>query len=112
MWECPDFFPVLKNSTNGLDTSVLGQGVKHVLKVSLDPTRFEYYTVGSYHAVEDRYVPENTSADGWSGLRYDYGNFYASKTFFDSAKNRRLLWGWANESYNVRKGWAGVQVIK
>ncbi|KAI6692947.1 hypothetical protein NL676_020657 [Syzygium grande] len=111
MWECPDFFPVLINSTNGLDTSVLGQGVKHVLKVSLDLTRFEYYTVGSYHADEDRYVPENTSADGWSGLRYDYGNFYASKTFFDSAKNRRLLWGWANESYNVRKGWAGIQAI-
>lgn len=115
MWECPDFFPVSKSSTNGLDTSVLGQGVKHVLKVSLDLTRYEYYTVGTYHQNEDRYVPDNTSADGWSGLRYDYGNFYASKTFFDPVKNRRILWGWANESdavqSDVQKGWAGIQAI-
>ncbi|KAI6696455.1 hypothetical protein NL676_016574 [Syzygium grande] len=115
MWECPDFFPVSKNSANGLDTSVLGQGVKHVLKVSLDLTRYEYYTVGTYHPSEDRYVPDNTSADGWSGLRYDYGNLYASKTFFDPVKNRRLMWGWANESdavqSDVQKGWAGIQVI-
>ncbi|KAH9664937.1 Beta-fructofuranosidase insoluble isoenzyme CWINV1 [Citrus sinensis] len=50
---------------------------------------------------------------GVSGLRYDYGQFYASKTFFDSAKNRRILWGWINESCiqndDVNKGWSGLQ---
>lgn len=114
MWECPDFYPVSLSGKTGLDTSMLGENVKHVLKVSLDLTRYEYYTIGTYHPQIDRYVPDNTSADGWSGLRYDYGNFYASKSFFDAGKNRRILWGWANESDtahdDVRKGWAGVQV--
>lgn len=115
MWECPDFYPVAENSTNGLDTSEKGQNIKHVLKVSLDATRYEYYTIGTYNQAIDRYVPDNTSVDGWAGLRYDYGNFYASKTFFDPIKKRRILWGWANESDSrhddIQKGWAGVQVI-
>ncbi|KAG4945125.1 hypothetical protein JHK87_041132 [Glycine soja] len=36
MWECPDFYPVLNNkpsSTIGLDTSVNGDNVRHVLKL-------------------------------------------------------------------------------
>eukprot|EP00253_Pinus_taeda_P006981 PITA_06981 len=63
----------------------------------------------------DRYVPDNTSSDDENGLRYDYGKFYASKTFFDQNKQRRILWGWINESDSVSddisKGWAGVQAI-
>ncbi|MQM00137.1 hypothetical protein Taro_032849 [Colocasia esculenta] len=113
MWECPDFFPVSLRGKNGLDTSEAGAGMKHVLKVSLDLTRYEYYTVGRYHYKVDRYVPDGTSPDDGTGLRYDYGNFYASKTFFDPAKGRRILWGWSNESDSVtgQKGWAGIQTI-
>ncbi|KAK1391550.1 beta-fructofuranosidase, insoluble isoenzyme 1-like [Heracleum sosnowskyi] len=115
MWECPDFYPVAQENMNGLDTSEKGENIKHVLKVSLDATRYEYYTIGTYNRSKDRYVPDNTSVDGWAGLRYDYGNFYASKTFFDPIKKRRILWGWANESDSqhddVKKGWAGVQLI-
>ncbi|XP_027349327.1 beta-fructofuranosidase, insoluble isoenzyme 1-like [Abrus precatorius] len=115
MWECPDFYPIAIGGQEGLDTSVEGNHVKHVLKNSLDMTRFEYYTLGTYSPEEDKYIPDNTSVDGWGGLRYDYGNFYASKSFFDSSKKRRVLWGWANESDSkeddVRKGWAGIQAI-
>ncbi|KAF8395412.1 hypothetical protein HHK36_019358 [Tetracentron sinense] len=115
MWECPDFYPIQLKGKTGLDTSVMGDDVKHVLKVSLDVTRFEYYTLGRYFPEKDRYVPDNTSADDSTGLRYDYGNFYASKTFFDAGKNRRILWGWSNESDtakdDVAKGWAGIQTI-
>ncbi|XP_060177034.1 beta-fructofuranosidase, insoluble isoenzyme 1-like [Lycium barbarum] len=114
-WECPDFFPVSLKNTNGLDASYNGKNIKHVLKVSLDVTRFEYYTVGTYDTKKDRYIPDNTSIDGWKGLRLDYGNYYASKSFFDSGKNRRIMLGWANESDtvddDVRKGWAGVHHI-
>ncbi|KAI3472090.1 hypothetical protein Pfo_029378 [Paulownia fortunei] len=89
--------------------------VKHVLKASLDVTRYEYYTLGSYFPEKDRYIPDKDMVDGWNGLRYDYGNFYASKSFFDPRKNRRILWGWANESdtteNDVKKGWAGIQLI-
>ncbi|GAU16104.1 hypothetical protein TSUD_339750 [Trifolium subterraneum] len=72
MWECPDFYPVLLKGKEGLDTSIEGDHVKHVLKSSLDMTRFEYYTLGKYNSDEDKYVPSNTSEDGWGGLRYDY----------------------------------------
>ncbi|KAM0878823.1 hypothetical protein ACQ4PT_034638 [Festuca glaucescens] len=40
--------------------------------------------------------------------QYDHGNFYASKTFYDPSKQRKILWGWASES----KGWAGIQESK
>ncbi|EYU35516.1 hypothetical protein MIMGU_mgv1a025972mg [Erythranthe guttata] len=114
-WECPDFYPVSVSGTSGLDTSVVGPNVKHVMKVSLDVTRFEYYTLGTYDVGKDRYAPDPDMVDGSNGLRYDYGNFYASKSFFDPIKNRRILWGWANESdttdNDVSKGWAGVQLI-
>ncbi|XP_059463499.1 beta-fructofuranosidase, insoluble isoenzyme 1-like [Corylus avellana] len=115
MWECPDFFPVSLHDKTGLDTSLVGANLKHVMKVSLDVTRFEYYTIGTYNPKKDRYVPDNTSEDGWGGLRYDYGNYYASKSFFDDATNRRILMGWSNESdtpqNDVDKGWAGIQTI-
>nr|AEV46321.1 apoplastic invertase [Solanum tuberosum] len=114
-WECPDFFPVLLHGTNGLDASYNKKNIKHALKVSLDVTRFEYYTVGIYDTKKDRYIPDKTSIDGWKGLRLDYGNYYASKSFYDPSKNRRIMWGWANESDtvndDVKKGWAGIQTI-
>lgn len=115
MWECPDFYPVPLSGNEGLDTSAIGSSVKHVLKVSLDDYKFEYYTVGTYLRDMDRYVPDNTSSDDENGLRYDYGKFYASKTFFDQYKQRRILWGWINESdsqsEDKNKGWSGVQAI-
>ncbi|XP_077240051.1 beta-fructofuranosidase, insoluble isoenzyme CWINV1-like isoform X1 [Tasmannia lanceolata] len=115
MWECPDFYPVSKKGEHGLDTSYNGNNVKHVLKVSLDDKKFEYYTIGQYMHEKDQYVPDKTSADNSTGLRYDYGKYYASKTFFDAGKNRRILWGWVNESDSVSddilKGWSGVQTI-
>ncbi|KAL6643024.1 hypothetical protein ACP70R_021205 [Stipagrostis hirtigluma subsp. patula] len=115
MWECPDFFPVAVSGQGGLDTSAAA-GVKHVLKASLELRRYDYYTVGSYDARTDRYVPDSPGGDdGERRLRYDYGNFYASKTFYDPAKRRRVLLGWANESDSVAddkaKGWAGIHAI-
>ncbi|XP_062013968.1 beta-fructofuranosidase, insoluble isoenzyme CWINV1-like [Rosa rugosa] len=115
MWECPDFFPVSKNSPVGLDTSKNGPDVKHVLKVSLSKSFKEYYTIGTYNLKKDIYIPDKGSVESDTGLRYDYGKFYASKTFFDSAKNRRILWGWINESSSVdddiKKGWSGLQAV-
>ncbi|KAG9134632.1 hypothetical protein Leryth_000965 [Lithospermum erythrorhizon] len=115
-FECPDFFPVsLRGDKKGLDTSVFKGKIKHVFKASLDVTRYEYYTIGTYVLDKDRYFPDNASIDGWNGLRLDYGNYYASKSFFDPSKNRRINTGWANESdaaiHDVEKGWAGIHAI-
>ncbi|MCL7047445.1 hypothetical protein MKW94_012547 [Papaver nudicaule] len=113
MWECPDFYPVSLTGKEGLDTSASGKGVKHVLKASLGEKGFDYYTLGHYFLNKDQYVPDNTSVDDSTGLRYDYGNFYASKSFFDASKKRRILWAWVLESDStaddVAKGWSGIQ---
>ncbi|XP_065866732.1 beta-fructofuranosidase, insoluble isoenzyme CWINV1-like [Euphorbia lathyris] len=115
MWECPDFYPVSVDLVTAVDMPVLGPSVKFVLKKSLDDTKHDYYTIGEYDQIKDVYTPEDGSVDDGSGLRYDYGKFYASKTFFDSAKNRRVLWGWVNESstdqQNILRGWSGIQAI-
>lgn len=116
MWECPDFFPVLKDSPIGVDTSLDGVGLRHVLKVSLDDKKHDYYLIGTYNASKDNFVPDNgfEEVNIDSVLRYDYGKYYASKTFFDDGKNRRVLLGWVNESSSVpddiQKGWSGIHV--
>lgn len=115
MWECVDFYPVSTDAENGLDTSAQGQGVKHVLKVSLDDDRNDYYALGSYIHGNSTWVPDNEEIDVGIGLRYDYGRFYASKTFYDQNKKRRVLWGWIvetdSEFADVMKGWASLQSL-
>lgn len=115
MWECIDFFPVSTWSQNGLDTSAGGPGVKHVLKASLDDNKRDYYAIGRYNPVEDKWTPDDPNQDVGIGLRVDYGRYYASKTFFDHSTRRRILWGWASETDSefddVTKGWASLQTI-
>ncbi|WJX88993.1 beta-fructofuranosidase [Trifolium repens] len=115
MWECVDFFPVSKKSENGLDTSFNGNDVKHVMKVSLDDDRHDYYALGTYDEKKVKFIADDLKNDVGIGLRYDYGIFYASKTFYDQKKDRRVLWGWIGESdseyADVAKGWASVQSI-
>ncbi|OIV89547.1 hypothetical protein TanjilG_19363 [Lupinus angustifolius] len=115
MWECVDFYPVSKLAENGLDTSFNGAEVKHVVKVSLDDDRHDYYSIGSYDEKKVNFIPDDVKNDVGIGLRYDYGIFYASKTFYDQSKGRRVLWGWIGESdseyADITKGWASVQSI-
>ncbi|WCJ36490.1 Acid beta-fructofuranosidase [Euphorbia peplus] len=115
MWECVDFYPVAINGSKGLDTSVVGPGIKHVLKASLDDTKLDHYALGTYDPIEDTWTPDDPEMDVGIGLRYDYGWYYASKTFYDQYKERRILWGWINETDSeaddLEKGWASVQTI-
>ncbi|KAG5558380.1 hypothetical protein RHGRI_008341 [Rhododendron griersonianum] len=115
MWECIDFYPVSTNSTIGLDTSVIGPDVKHVLKASLDDDKKDFYALGSYDPSNNTWTPDDPEMDVGIGLRMDYGKFYASKTFYDQTKQRRILWGWIGETDNagddLLKGWACVQTI-
>lgn len=116
MWECLDFYPVLKSgAADGVDTSVYGEDVKHVMKSSMDNTKLDYYVIGTYDYENYTFTPDDTSLDLGLGLRYDYGKFYASKTFYDDNEGRRILWGWINESdslqVDIEKGWASVQAL-
>uniref|UniRef100_A0A7N0VE17 Uncharacterized protein n=1 Tax=Kalanchoe fedtschenkoi TaxID=63787 RepID=A0A7N0VE17_KALFE len=111
MWECPDFYPVEENGEYGVETSVQGNGLKHVLKVSFDSQ--EAYILGKYVGETDEFVSESNMVGGGLDLRHDNGKFYASKSFYDPARKRRVLWGWVNESDSdedsCRRGWAGLQ---
>ncbi|XP_040379552.1 beta-fructofuranosidase, insoluble isoenzyme 6 [Oryza brachyantha] len=120
MAECPDLFPVAEHGTGGLDASASGgAGVRHVLKVSMPDTLEDYYMVGRYDDADDTFaVPaEDDQAAGGDDYRrwrrIDHGHLYASKTFFDASKKRRVLWAWVNESDSdaddVAKGWSGLQ---
>ncbi|KAK1285080.1 Beta-fructofuranosidase, soluble isoenzyme I [Acorus calamus] len=113
MWECVDFYPVSTTGNGGLDTSANGPGVKHVLKVSLDNYMNDYYAIGTYDARANTWTPDDPVADAGIGARVDYGKYYASKSFFDQNKGRRVLWAWIGETdserTDLRKGWASVQ---
>ncbi|KAK6138647.1 hypothetical protein DH2020_027604 [Rehmannia glutinosa] len=115
MWECVDFYPVSRVMENGLDTSDNGPGVKHAVKTSLDDDRNDYYALGTYDGTTGKWTPDNPNIDVGIGLRYDYGIFYASKTFYDQEKKRRVLWGWIketdSEAADIQKGWASLQAI-
>ncbi|XVE63897.1 hypothetical protein DITRI_Ditri07aG0058100 [Diplodiscus trichospermus] len=115
MWECVDFYPISIDGSVGLDTSALGPGTKHVLKASLDDTKVDHYAIGTYDPVTDKWTPDNPKEDVGIGLKVDYGRYYASKTFFDQNKERRILWGWIDETdsdiADLRKGWASLQTI-
>ncbi|CAI9291296.1 unnamed protein product [Lactuca saligna] len=114
MWECVDFYPVSKDDF-GLDTGTFGPGVKHVLKASMDDDRCDYYALGDYDLREGKWVPDDRAIDVGIGLRYDYGIYYASKTFYDQHKKRRILWSWIKETdsekTDIKKGWASLMAL-
>jgi sucrose:sucrose fructosyltransferase len=119
MWECIDFYPVgISSGSNGIDMSDAmsskNEGVLHVMKASMDDDRHDYYALGRYDAAANQWTPIDPDMDVGIGLRYDWGKFYASKTFYDPAKRRRVLWGWVGETdserADVAKGWASLQV--
>ncbi|PIA35737.1 hypothetical protein AQUCO_03500234v1 [Aquilegia coerulea] len=115
MWECVDLYPVSLTGMNGLDTSVNGPLVKHVLKASIDEQQRDYYAVGSYDVKKDAWTPDDPDVDVGIELRYDYGKFYASRTFYDEKKQRRVLWGFSRETDSEdadrKKGWACLQIV-
>ncbi|KAK3040076.1 hypothetical protein RJ639_027802 [Escallonia herrerae] len=115
MWECVDFYPVSTTGANGLDTSANGPGIKHVLKASLDDNKHDYYALGTFNPISAKWTPDDPELDVGIGLRVDYGKYYASKTFYDQNKGRRILWGWIgetdSETADILKGWASVQTI-
>jgi sucrose-6-phosphate hydrolase SacC (GH32 family) len=100
MFECPDFF-------------TLGAGGEHYLKVSTMPSHRDYIIYGSYALDPSlgKYVFVEDPDRSFTFI--DYGPFYASKTFYDSILNRRMMWGWVNDELSnaqiQSQGWSGVQ---
>jgi sucrose-6-phosphate hydrolase SacC (GH32 family) len=87
----------------------------YVLKASLAVRNQDHYTIGTYSTVTHEFAPDDPALDLGKGYRYDYGKFYASKSFYDSSTGRRILWSWVSESDSqqddITKGWASLQVL-
>lgn len=119
MWECTDLFPVASAGPltgQGLDNNVPpGKDVKHVLKAGLNDEWHDYYAIGTYDREANKFTPDDETINVGIGLRYDWGKFYASRTFYDPVKQRRVLWGYVGETttedVDIKRGWASVEVI-
>eukprot|EP00753_Platysulcus_tardus_P010837 PLAT310.1.p1 GENE.PLAT310.1~~PLAT310.1.p1 ORF type:complete len:570 (+),score=187.66 PLAT310.1:101-1711(+) len=96
MWECPDFYTPAQAS--------------HVIaKFSIqNPSNTDVYFAGQLDS-------EGAFRADSAVHRYDYGTFYASKTFYDSSTGRRILWGWTEEedapSVAAARGWQGCLTL-
>lgn len=116
-FECTDLFPVAVTGTDGLHTSVVnadGPEVRHVLKLSKIADE-DYYMVGHYDDKEDTFVPAEPERgdDIRNWRRLDHGHLFGAKSFFDSRKNRRVIWAWVDETDGppgevVGKDWTGI----
>ncbi|CAN1299729.1 Beta-fructofuranosidase, insoluble isoenzyme CWINV3 [Linum perenne] len=74
MWECPDFFPVSVNGSNGVDTSVVNPSVKHVLKLSSFVHLHDYYMIAKSRRILWGWLNESDSSEddiakGWAGVQ-------------------------------------------
>lgn len=109
MFECPDFYTVAVNATTNIA----------VLKTSNEYDRLDYYRLGSYNSRTRQFQDLVDTASGtltsedYSPTMLDYGTFYASKTYYDTTLQKRILWGWVNEddTHFAERGWAGVQTL-
>nr|AFJ21578.1 fructan:fructan 6G-fructosyltransferase [Agave tequilana] len=119
MWECVELYPVAAagpSANRGLDPFVMpGENVKHVLKSSVNDEWHDYYAIGTFDTGTMTWTPDDETVDVGMGMRYDWGKFYASRTFYDQMKQRRILWGYVGETdsqnADIQKGWASFQAL-
>ncbi|VAI68216.1 unnamed protein product [Triticum turgidum subsp. durum] len=80
-----------------------------------DNTWHDYYALGRFDAEANRWTPLDPEADVGIGMRVDWGKFYASTSFYDPVKQRRVSWGFVGETdspnTDIAKGWASLQGI-
>ncbi|XP_044958470.1 sucrose:sucrose 1-fructosyltransferase-like [Hordeum vulgare subsp. vulgare] len=108
MWECVDLYPVGDNKNSSEKTL-------YVLKASMDDERHDYYALGRFDAAANKWTPLDPELDVGIGLRYNWGKLFASTSFYDPVKQRRVSWGYVGETdsnhTDIAKGWANLQAI-
>ncbi|XP_037423894.1 sucrose:sucrose 1-fructosyltransferase-like [Triticum dicoccoides] len=115
MYECIDMFAVGGGRKASDMYNSTAEDVLYVLKESSDDDRRDYYALGRFDAAANTWTPIDTERELGVALRYDYGRYDASKSFYDPVKQRRIVWGYVVEtdswSADAAKGWANLQSI-
>ncbi|KAM3196866.1 hypothetical protein ACQJBY_072514 [Aegilops geniculata] len=108
MWECIDLYPISGGSNSS-------EEVIHVMKASVNDEWHDYYALGRFDVEANRWTPLDPETDVGIGMRVDWGKFYASTSFYDPVKQRRVSWGFVGETdspnTDIAKGWASLQGI-
>jgi len=120
MFECPNYF-----SVSNFSAAVGPQ--RFALKVSDMESRQDYFYLGldsrdgargetfqqtCYAGVAN--CAQNPPPGDMNARLVDFGKWYASTTFWDAKRQRRVLWGWINEDwpgYAASQNWAGAQSL-
>eukprot|EP01138_Halocafeteria_seosinensis_P014222 gb/GECG01014521.1/.p1 GENE.gb/GECG01014521.1/~~gb/GECG01014521.1/.p1 ORF type:complete len:531 (+),score=49.42 gb/GECG01014521.1/:1-1593(+) len=105
IWECPDFF---NTSTEDAGSSPGGaKALKYSEKVlSQTPQSQDWILLGNYNVSTQVFQPASSPS------LYDYGTWYASKSFYDPVNRERVLWGWIPEDGPLDgRDWAGTQSV-
>ena len=101
MFECPDFFNLQPTEAD----DIMSPAGIWVLKLSMMVVTLDFYWLGLFDWESREFVRMG------SAVPLDYGNYYASKSFFDPVMNRRIIFGWVRE-YGLSNGkWAGLQAL-
>jgi sucrose-6-phosphate hydrolase SacC (GH32 family) len=79
--------------------------LKYSVQAQNGSPRGDYYEVGTYDADSFTFVRD----ERFETRLFDAGNFYASKSFLDSATGERVLWGYLAEEDDEaeERGWQG-----
>ncbi|CAJ2663603.1 unnamed protein product [Trifolium pratense] len=82
------------------------------------PYRTAYHFQPPKNWINDNVTPADKGFDEVSSehvLKHDCGKYYASKSFFDDEKNRKILLGWVSQSSSVaddiKNGGSGIHTI-
>ncbi|KAI4974179.1 hypothetical protein ZWY2020_047459 [Hordeum vulgare] len=115
MYECIDMYAVGGGRKASDMYNSTAEGVLYVLKESSDDDRRDYYALGRFDAAANTWTPIDAGLELGVALRYDYGRYDASKSFYDPVKQRRIVWGYVVETdswtADAAKGWANLQSI-
>lgn len=96
MWECPDFYPLgssgqyilkVRRASRGPGACYARDGSSCLWSLQRSAAGQDWYTIGTYDQTSQRFSPTSGT------YLYDYGQWYASKSFHDPVKNRQILWG-------------------
>ncbi|VAI68236.1 unnamed protein product [Triticum turgidum subsp. durum] len=114
-YECIDLYAVGGGRKASDMYNSTAEDVLYVLKESSDDDRHDWYSLGRFDAAANKWTPIDTELELGVGLRYDWGKYYASKSFYDPVKKRRVVWAYVGETDSERaditKGWANLQSI-